>query len=342
MIDFVATDRHFVDHIRPVYEALPAEMRGAFFTYREYAKLDLPKSARAGSGDMVLVCSFGDLRYVWSNRRPTIFMEHGAGFTFPGKDFGSYAGHWDRPNVVQFLCQNDQVLRANQSSHRKVAAEVIGVPKLDPWHVRLGLEKPAQPRPKRRGSNRPGANHRSSAGITVALALHWDCLLTGGTRSAIAHYVKALPGLVALCDARGWELIGHAHPRMALEFQFLCSQLGVEYVPELSTVFDRADVMIADATSAMYEFASFDRPVLSLNAPWYREEPDTGIRFWQHIPGVQVDEPADLCDQLEVTVADEPAAQAARHEAVDFVYPIRGHAAEAAVAAIQRYVASCR
>lgn len=324
VIDFMATDRHFIDHVRPIYEALPAEMRGAFLAYPEHVRKPwgFPHSDRAGRGDMVLVCSYGDLRYTRSNRRPTIFMEHGAGFTFANRDLGSYAGYYDRPNVCLFLCQNEQVVRANAQTHPYTPAAVVGVPKLDPWHTH----------PPKRKRGKP---------TTVAFAFHWDCIVTNATRSALTWYVKALPDLVTLCKARGWELLGHGHPRWGQEIEFLCMELGIEFVKELDDVFARADVMIADATSAMYEFASLDRPVLSLNAPWYRSEPDGGIRFWQHIPGVQCDEPADLCDQLEETVSDPQWAKDARHAAVDFVYPVRGNATETAVTAIHQFIKSC-
>jgi hypothetical protein len=266
---------------------------------------------------MVLTPSWGDLAKSRYTRRPAVFMEHGAGFRFEGH---SYCGSPDRPNVALFLCQNEMVAQANRQAHPHTAAAVVGVPKMDPWYA---YQKPENPRP------------------VVAFGFHWDCMVTPGTRSAWGWYKQALPELRDAAKARGWDLIGHSHPRIQFHVRRECKELGIPFVENLTEVFERADMFIADATSAAYEFASLDRPVLNLNAPWYHDEPVRGTRFPYHIPGALCEQPDDLAELAELTISDPPEFAAARRAATEAVYPIRGDAAKRAARAIQDFIRSC-
>lgn len=330
VVDVYATEPHFVNHMLPIWRAMPPELRGAFYTRREYDPgiLGEPRSERAGHGDLFLVCSFGDLRMVTAtSTRTVIFSEHGAGFTFAneyGYVYRSYAGADDRPCVGLFLNVNDTVQRANARAHPHARGVVIGSPKMDQWY------NPKRFRPQTvTGADVP----------TVAIAFHWDGhILSPGIGNAFNHFRSALPALAARTDIR---LVGHAHPRFATEMQMECMALNIPYVERLDDVFRQADVLVADATSAMYEFASLDRPVVTMNTPEYRREPDRGIRFWQHIPGIQVDEPEDLAQATLNALDDPPELQAIRRSAVEAVYPIRGDAAQRAVSAIADFVDLC-
>lgn len=320
VVDVVATQEHFRDHTLPVYLAMPPEMRGAYYTDR---KLDpgiwnIERSRRAGSGDLTLVCSMADMRYAnfGDSPRPIAFMEHGAGMTFEdsnGLTLASYSGSWERPNVVLFLNVNQYAQDANARIHPYTGRAIVGSPKMDAWY----------PAPKT-GNNKP----------TVAIAFHWDCHLAPGTRSAYDHFRAALPELAASDE---FNLIGHAHPRMQDAMRMECMTYGIEFVEHLDDVFRRADLLIADATSAMYEFASLDRPVVVMNAPWYHLEADDGVRFWREIPGLQVEDSAGLMEAVRVALDDAPSLKAARRASVENVYPVRGNAAATAVRAIQTF-----
>ncbi len=319
VIDFMAGETHFADHTLPVYMALPPEMRGAFITrpfHHEYIKVD--RSPRAGRGDMCLAPSWGDLARCRFTRRPVIFMEHGAGMIFQGH---SYAGSPDRPNVVLFLCQNETVAEANRRAHPYTTVSVVGTPKMDPWY---GLP-----------------TKLIGATPTVALTFHWDCHASPGTRSAIDHYESALPDLVKMSQTCAWRLVGHAHPRIAPRVRKLCKQLDIPFLDSLDDVFREADMLIADATSAAYEFASLDRPVLSLNAPWYHAEPVRGIRFPDHIPGLVIENPGELAEAAVLALSDPLELAAKRRAAVEAVYPLRGGAAVRAVQAIRDFIRNC-
>lgn len=330
VIDVVAEMEHFRDHTLPVYLALPPEMRGGFYTS---PNLDpgihgIERSSRAGSGDLTLVCSVGDMRLAsYSDQpRPLIFMEHGAGMTFEdshGITFASYSGSYERPNVAAFLNVNSYVDDKNRYMHPHAFHRIIGSPKLDAWFPApmTGFQVGSQPKP------------------TVAIVFHWDCHLAPGTRSAYPHFRDALPALAAQTE---YKVIGHAHPRMQTAMRMECATYGIEFVEHLSEVFERADLLIADATSAMYEFAALDRPVVVLNAPWYRQEADDGIRFWREIPGIEIDDPAILVDTVRYALGDPEPLPTLRHNAVNAVYPYRGESAARAVSAIQDFVKECR
>lgn len=318
VVDFVAGEQHFTDHTFPVYTALPPEMRGAFMTRPGHRKpLRVERSPRAGSGDVLLVPSWGDLARTRYTKRPVVFMEHGAGFRFQGH---SYCGSPDRPNVVLFLCQNEMVAEANRRAHPHTATSVVGVPKMDPWYEYV---KPLNPRP------------------VVAFAFHWDNQTTPGTRSAWKHYRTAIPALKSRADHRGWDLVGHSHPRIATRVRIACRENGIPFLETLDEVFRKADMLIADATSAVYEFASLGRPVLNLNAPWYHAEPTKGVRFPDFMPGLVVENPSELPNAAELALSDAPMWRAAREWAVENVYPLRGGSAARAAAAIQDFVESC-
>jgi CDP-glycerol glycerophosphotransferase (TagB/SpsB family) len=114
----------------------------------------------------------------------------------------------------------------------------------------------------------------------VAIAFHWDCRLLPETRSAFTHYSKGLKDAVASFRAQGWQVLGHSHPRCQRRLQRFWETLGVEWVETSADIFDRASVLVTDSPSLTAEFMSLDRPVLALNAPWYRREVSHGERFW--------------------------------------------------------------
>jgi hypothetical protein len=318
VVDFMAEESHFADHMLPLYSALPPEMRGCFLTRSDHHKpTPMERSPRAGNGDMICVPSWGGLAKSRYTGKPVIFCEHGAGFRFSGH---SYCGSPERPNVALFLCQNEMVAEANRAAHPHTAVEVVGVPKMDRWYA---FQKTVRSRP------------------TVAFAFHWDCWVTPGTRSAWEHYKDAIPALKEVAAARGWNLVGHSHPRIAHHVRTACRVNGIPFLETLDEVFAEADMLIADATSAAYEFASLDRPVVNLNAPWYHAEPVRGTRFPYHMPGITCEHPRDLPRMAELAFQDPPELQELRRSSTDAVYPVRGNASELASLAIQKFVESC-
>lgn len=272
----------------PIFCALPDDVRGAFYLAGTAltSKFVADSAVRRGRPPRlttvgpIMVASIQDHRRV--QPRTTIYVEHGAGQTYGGdehaRDHGAYAGGRRRDNVMLFICPSERVAAFNQERYPDTPAIAVGSPKLDPWHTN------ARPR-------------GTGAGI-VALSFHVDLRLCPETRSAYSHYVDVLPR-VAEC----FNVLGHGHPRAWSAFSRTWSRLGVTSTDDFTDVLDQADVYVCDNSSTLYEFASTGRPVICLNAPWYRRNVDHGLRFWSHVPGPQVDDPLALPDAIAQVLA---------------------------------------
>lgn len=302
-IDAYASRPHYADHIRPVWEALPAARRGVFGAPRGSpwgARLDADH--RAGP---IIVASAVDAQ-AWPHR-PRVLVDHGAGQTYGGDPRMarnmSYSGGDGLDLVEVFLCPNVHVADNWQARYGDARAPVVGCPKLDVLHRRFSIERWVMPRQP-----------------VVAMTFHWDCPTIPETTSAVSHYVRGLRPLAQALGAAGASLVGHAHPRAAGRLRDMWAAVGVPYWPTDDVVLASADVLVADNTSLLYEFASLGKPVVVLNAPWYRRNVEHGLRFWSHVPGVQIDEPADLLDAITHVIEQPAAERALRSRAVERVY----------------------
>ena len=308
VVDAYASEPQYLDHIAPIWTQLPSNVRGRFF---------LPPGARfwatgvtlegvrplnrreLRSGGLVMVASIQD--HVAVGRRPTVFVEHGAGQSYDGDDqaraHAAYSGGARRTGVRLFICPSEGVAARNRRAYPESDAVVVGCPKLDPWH----------------GEWRPRV--RRDPQVTIAVSFHADLPLCPETRSALPHFDEALPDL-----ARRYKILGHGHPRLWGRIERRWQELGVECVPDFRDVLDRADLYVCDNSSTLYEFASTNRPVVVMNAPWYRRDVEHGLRFWSHVPGVQVDEPQSLLGTVALALRDAPEQRRQRAVAVAHAY----------------------
>lgn len=259
--------------------------------------------------DATLVAAWRDLRTVRPRRsdvrRPIALAEHGIGQSY-SNGHPSYPGGRDRDAVGLFLSPNDTAGAADRAAYPSARVEVVGSPRLDDLPRRLG-----------------------APGRVVATTFHWDSHVAPETRSAFAEYAAAIVEV-----ARRFEVIGTAHPRIARELGAWYASVGIPFVPAFEEICLRADLLVADNTSALYEFASTGRPVAVLNASTYRRERRHGLRFWEAVPGRQVDRPEDLGDAIERGFELEVEDVAAREAALDIAYAYRTGAARRAAAAI--------
>lgn len=290
MIDFLATEPHYAEHLLPVWDALPANARGVFTSN--------PAELSAG---LTAVASWRDYQ---QTAGPVVFFEHGAGFRYD-TNHRSYSGGRGRERVRLFANVNEYVDAANRAAYPRARHAIVGSPKLD------AIANLPAPRTGR-----------------VAFSWHWDCHVVPETRTAFPHYRDTLADVPA-----EWRPIGHAHPRAWPLVTGTYERLGWEIAPTFADVAREASVYVCDTSSTLYEFAALDRPVVVLNAPWYRREVDHGLRFWRDVPGVQVDTPEQLLPIVaEVRRIDGWIGN--RREVVARVYPHLGNAAPVAAAAI--------
>lgn len=293
-LNLYASLGHYAEHLWPIWEQLPAEHRGAAWSACDGSWWGRPV---AGSADLdanpgpVLVASHGDAASATTRGRPLVYVEHGAGQTYGGDQNGAGApglsGSTDPTmrRVLLFVCPSDTVASRWRQLY-DVPAVAVGCPKLDDWHIT------------------GGAKSDGLMPTTVAVTFHWDCSLVPETMTAWPEYDHVLPALATWCHDHDVLLLGHGHPRIWPRIARRWAALGIASTAHLSDVLDHADVLVADNTSAMYEFASLGRPVIAVNAAGYRRHIEHGLRFWSHVPGVQVDDPAELVATVAAQLAD--------------------------------------
>jgi hypothetical protein len=316
-IDFFGTEPHFLSHLAPIWRALPPEHQGAFTCptglHRHARLCGIPNPvAVMGDGELLLTAAYGNFRR-WARQRPTVLCEHGAGQSY-GNTQPSYAGGaGDRDRAVAFLVANEQAADRNRVSHPHIPTFVVGCPKLDHWTGRAA---------------RPPADLP-----IVALGFHWDCRIVPETRTAFPYYEPILTDLAAR-----YRLLGHGHPRIFRDLQSVYERAGIEPVRDFDEIQARADVYCCDNSSTLYEFAATTGPVVVLNAPWYRSCVRHGLRFWDEIPGPQVDQPADTYRAIDEALTG--AWDTERAQVTARVFPHLGTASRTAADAVMRLVGS--
>jgi hypothetical protein len=333
-IDFLATYTQYIDHLAPTWHALPESYRGNFWvplslaTHAQLRGIRRPATLFDATRSLVerrqrlmenkerllVTCSYGDTQHAYRSNRSVIYCEHGSGQSFGMTNPANPGGIGRaRQNVILYIMPNDYCALRNLEAYPMVPNAVVGCPKLDVWHQQ----------PTKRRSNPP----------VVCVSFHWDRFTIPEARSAWGWFEHVLR---PLARSKEWKVIGHGHPRQMDDYAIKYKAIGIEPVPDFEEVMARADVYVNDCSSTIFEFASTDRPVVVLNAPWYRRDVEFGLRFWEYANvGVQCSEPELLQDAIRQAFADAPAQRAARHQAVAGVYKYTdGRAADRAAQAM--------
>ena len=285
-IDALATLPHYLDHIVPIWNNLPEEVLGSFYVPSEL----MTKAARQlspgvdlreatdirPSGDVCLVAGFSDIQN--SGGRRHILMEHGIGQSYFPFTNPAYAGGMGRESVELFLCPNEYCAKLNRDRYPEAKVSIIGSPRLEQL---MGLE-------------------RKNGGRTVAFGFHFDLMLCEETRNAWSHFSSGISDVMK----SGWEVLGHAHPRIFRDLAPTYKDMGVEPVKDFDEIVERADVYIFDNSSTGFEFAAAVGPVVVMNAPWYRKNVDHGLRFWEAANvGPQVTDPFAIVPAIDLALA---------------------------------------
>lgn len=280
MIAAYASRRHFADHLAPIWLALPREVRGTFYVPTDVAAWlarpsnPHPVDVTAGFPDRrakapVLVAGISDHDAV--RPRPTVFVNHGYGQSYPGTAGSeSYSGGPGRERALLHIDPGPLAARATRAAG--YACVEVGCPRLD-W-----LRPREQP-----------------VGEVVAIAIRSHTPPRGcpEQRPAWPHYEPTMPAL-----ASSFDLLGHGHPRGWERTERRWEALGVASTADSYDVLRRASVVVTDTSSIGWEAASLGIPVVWCNAPWFRRHVEHGGRFWQPLPGLVVDEPEELAPAI--------------------------------------------
>lgn len=306
-IDALATEPHYLDHLKPVWDALPENAKGTLHT----------RSSNINHERTVtLAASFKDMQAARHRLRPVIMMEHGAGQTYDTNVSQSYIGAEDRYGVVGVLVPNSRAAIIHRNAHPEIPVAVVGCPKLDAM-----LTRPAP------------------VDEVPAISFHWDCNVCPETRSAMPHYRSGLKMLRENLST----VLGHAHPRIWPHAVQSYRQAGIEPVEHFADIAQRASVYVCDNSSTLFEFAALGRPVVLMNAPWYRKDVHHGGRFWEWSSiGTNVEHPRDLLPAIEQALANPNENDDQRAFIADDIYPHLGNSTPFAVEAVLSFAELAR
>ena len=311
-LDVYASESHYIDHIAPIWLRLPNDIKGIFRTVPKHvphaARLGIKAETTSPTTNHTLVASWGDYK---KTRGPIIYMEHGIGHTY-SNGHPSYAGSLGRDRATLFLNQHVVTDSKNRSTYPKAEHAIIGIPKMDT------------------------VKQRGVQGSVVCISFHWDAKVAPESRSAFQHYERHIGDLTNL---DGITILGHAHPRKGWQEKLepIFKQNGIRFIPTFAKVLDQADFYVIDNSSTGYEFAAAGRPVIHMNAPWYRRNVNHGIRFWDHIPGPIVDTGPELLRTIPKFVHNYGDYEKQRLKVVKTLFPNLGHSTDVAVSVIKKH-----
>lgn len=269
MIRFYATQVSYSHHLEPIFEELRRRKVSAYlWNSADGVPDDGTPTVIAGQADIAMI----------PGSCPIALVSHGVDQTYRDVDHGSYAGGRNRERVSLFLCPSQRSADVNLARYPSARAAVIGSIRADA----LASVLPARAPSGGVGASPSGTYDEASA-PTVLLSWHWELGICPETRSAWPYYA---PVIERLSDE--FRFLGHCHPRDAERFEVIYRELGIEMVSDLAQGLMQADVFVCDNSSALYEVASLDIPVLTLDAPWYRDQPRHGLRFYDQVPGLRL------------------------------------------------------
>lgn len=223
-VDVVASHRHYLAHVSPIFDELPGELKGEVFTGWSDKGASRISDARRRH-NMILGSSVTDVR---RGEGRGILCEHGIGQTYSGSPEGkrnpSYAGGKGRGDVRLFLHPNEHSAKHDRTRYPKAQVEIIGSPYLAELQQ---IPAPNNPKP------------------VVAVTTHSNVNVCAEAGSAWGAYRAAFGELAKRDDI---EVIGTAHPRSFLSLRPHYQSLGIEPVETLEEIVARADCMIFDNT----------------------------------------------------------------------------------------------
>lgn len=339
-VHLLAGESQFLSHLVPIWQALPEENRGGIYAGDdrprrgpvcweatqlsiEVERLPWPPTS---PNDVTVVSAVGDLHRLlrWRPGARVAFAEHGCGMTYASAG-PSFVGSAERPNVELIFVPSERLAELQHRATPGIAVVSLGdSPKLDQyrngwWRTHWNSLGPE--------------GRRIDQCPTICLTWHWDSPAFPETRSAFYWYRAHLPHLVA--SRPDLRFVAHAHPRVAGHVKSIVERSGIPFIIRFDEVINTADVLAVDNSSVLYEWASLDWPCVVMNCPRYRRDVLHGLRFWDHVPGPQVDDPHHLGDALDEALADAPPWPEKRRAAADYVYSLRdGRAAERAAQAL--------
>lgn len=315
-VDAVCAQPHYLDHVLPIWDALPETNRGDLICWHKARaaaqRLGLPHMTEVTESDrLTIVASVKDAKRAAAAGRPLAYTDHGTGQPFrdtQGRIIPEGVGE-PRPEAAVILTGGPFITWVKHQINGPTANIVMtGSARVERLRQ---VPRPSEP--------------------LIVFSTHWDHTIAPEARGCMGTYWAAIKRL-----AKRYPVAVHAHPRTDGKWKREAQRAGLEFIDHFDDVVRRATLYAVDESSTLFEFAALDRPVLVLNAPWYRRDHHHGLRFWEaSTVGVNVDTPAELEAKLQLALEDPPEQRRLRREAIAYAYrEFDGLAAERAVAAI--------
>lgn len=340
-IDFYARRTHFIDHMADVWKLMPQEIRGTFYIPEVLVNYSVNKGVPRNTiiplgcrnekptscaeipfaKNPIVTSAYGDMVLAGHyNERPLILMEHGVGLTFndaKGKTVSGYGGgEGKRSEVSLFLAPNEYIAKKTTATFPEAPQVIIGTPKLDPWAHQFDKK------------------HEIPDNPTVCISFHWDgSSVAPEAGNAWEYYRRSLSSI-----KDHYNLYGHGHPKSIDMFTPVYKKLGIPVIKDFSDVMNIADIYVNDCSSTLYEFCVTGKPVVVLNAPWFRRSVQHGIRFWDYSDiGIVCNKPDDLLFSIAEAIDDPVGIRTRRKKYVKELYPNLGYAAQTAAKALKEF-----
>ncbi|MFP4687972.1 MAG: hypothetical protein ACLFN5_07700 [bacterium] len=308
-IDAFVWQPHYAQHLTPLWQELPAANRGKYYVSTHMHNMNgcgLPPEVVCVENPYEL-CEQLEVRprlliipddrdcMIYFLERPLARLSHGVGQSYI--DEKKVPGN--RKNVIVDLLPGSASREIFEEKHPETTKIVAGSPKMDRW---AGFKKERDHPP------------------TVGISFHFNHKAVPETRGTFPHYKSILPELAANNE---WKLLGHGHPRFIDELIPFYEELGIDWTRDFKEILRRADLYVCDSPSTLYEFAFTDRPVVVLNAPWFRRDVEHGLRFWKYADvGIQCDGPEELSLAIRKALRDDLPQPRLRKQAVNEVYNV--------------------
>lgn len=330
-IDFLATQAHYIDHIAPIWDALSDDNVGSFFVPQHlfgYAQSKLKhhlylysyenNSLVTFGMNPILVCAYGDMKYCHrvNPDRQIFMMEHGTGHAFGTSAYPNGPG--DRDVVSLFLPPNQYTANKIHEA-RSTLCVPIGTPKLD-WVVNFNETITRRAKPLVCISFHHGTKNRKPPEASSAFEHYKDCI------KALKHHPE-------------FDLVAHGHPLSRVRDIPFYDSIGVQFIHDFDTVMRTVDIYVNDLSSTLYEFITTGKPVVVMNAPWFRRNVHHGLRFWDYSDvGLHANEPDELLPAILETIHNPQIRGQERTDAVVNLFPYLGHSAQKAAEVIREHL----
>lgn len=333
-LDFFTRQKYIVDTLAPIWKKFPEAMRGRFYLGPqafEYAAqvlgddgLVLFEGASPEGDYPILTAAYGDMaKIARAGERKIVLMQHGIGHTFGTP---AYANGGGRNDAVDLWLAPNGVVASKILDVRQARIEIVGSPKTDQFvHFRGWADH---------GVLQELSNGKETV---IGFSCHWGARTMKPPELASAWEIYH-PFLADL--ARRYKVLGHSHPITAAERKPIFERAGVEYVERWQDVVERADIYINDISSTLYEFLLTGKPVIVLNAPWYRRNVEHGIRFWEASDvGINVNYPDELIPAVERTIREYGTIHdEQRIRAINRLFPFAGSATDRAINVLVQFI----